>query len=32
MWAKSEKEEPMGTYVVYHCRTCGWEVKEFESK
>jgi len=34
MYAQSEKEEPMGNWVVYVCRNgkCGHSEKVFESK
>ena len=32
MLAQEEKEEPMGTYVVYVCRACGHTEKVFEPK
>ena len=32
MYAISEKEEPKGSYVVYKCRACGFEVRVFERK
>jgi hypothetical protein len=34
MWAKSEKDEPAGTEVLYECnsRTCGFTVRKFEDK
>jgi predicted RNA-binding Zn-ribbon protein involved in translation (DUF1610 family) len=32
MWAKSEKDEPAGTEIVYRCPSCGFEEKVFEDK
>jgi predicted RNA-binding Zn-ribbon protein involved in translation (DUF1610 family) len=34
MWAKTEKDYPAGTEVVYECvsRSCGFQEKVFEDK
>ena len=32
MFAVSEKEQPQGSYVVYKCRACGFEIRVFEPK
>jgi DNA-directed RNA polymerase subunit M/transcription elongation factor TFIIS len=32
MYAKSEKDYPAGTEVVYVCRSCGFEERVFEDK
>ena len=32
MYAVSEKEEPKGSFVVYKCRACGFELRVFEPK
>lgn len=32
MFAKEEKDEPMGSWVVYECRACGHTEKIFEPK
>ena len=32
MFAEKEDEQPMGSWVYYVCRGCGWSVKVFESK